>query len=506
MSLRAKLVIALGTMLAIGLLAFGIGTYNRYSSAEYRRLDDRLRASLPSAERQLHDAAGLDPGDRPGSADGPDGPDGAGPDDRALGIGSYAELRDGTGTVLAQLPNDTTSASPSIPDVIGALDQPFTTGSFTGTGNWRALASVDTRYPGLTVIVATPLGDVEDSLRGLIVIEAIIAAVILALLTAGSWLILRRGLRPLETMAVAAGEISGGDMSLRVTPADGNDEVGQLGKALNTMLDDLQASFAAQKESEAKLRQFLADASHELRTPLTSIQGFAELFRLGVENEHVDTEVIMRRIEEEAQRMRLLVDELLLLARLDERRDIEPLDVDLAVLSADACSDAAATSPDRQITLDAPRPVIVAGVPDHLRQAIANLVSNALTHTPPGTPVEVSAVAIAHRALVIVRDHGPGLSDEAMQHAFDRFWQADPSRIGPKSGLGLSIVQAIAETHGGTASATNSPGGGAEFTIDLPLAPDRAPVTNMPPPTDLTPASNMPPPPNPERLAGPPEA
>src|SRR4249919_837984 len=162
MSLRAKLVIALGTMLAIGLLAFGIGTYNRYSSAEYRRLDDRLRASLPSAERQLHDAAGLDPGARPGSPDGPDGPDGAGPDDRALGIGSYAELRDGTGTVLAQLPNDTTSASPSIPDAIGALDKPFTTGSFTGTGNWRALATVDTRYPGLTVIVATPLGDVEE--------------------------------------------------------------------------------------------------------------------------------------------------------------------------------------------------------------------------------------------------------------------------------------------------------------------------------------------------------
>ena len=480
MSLRAKLVIALGTMLAIGLLAFGIGTYNRYSSAEYRRLDERLRASLPSAERQLHDAAGLDPGSGPGS---PDEPDGSGPDERALGIGSYAELRDGSGNVLIHLPNDTTSASPSIPDVIGILDKPFTTGSFTGSGNWRALASVDTRYPGLTVIVATPLGDVEDSLRSLVVIEAIAAAVILALLTIGSWLILRRGLRPLETMAVAAGEINGGDMSLRVTPADGTDEVGQLGKALNTILDDLQASFAAQKESETKLRQFLADASHELRTPLTSIQGFAELFRVGVENEHVDTEVIMRRIEEEAQRMRLLVDELLLLARLDERRDIERVDVDLSVLAADACSDAAATDPGRQITLDAHRPVIVAGVQDHLRQAIANLVSNALTHTPAGTAVEVSAVAIAHRALVIVRDHGPGLADEALRHAFDRFWQADPSRVGPKSGLGLSIVQATAESHGGRASVRNNPGGGAEFTIDLPL------VSSLPPP-----------------LAGPPEA
>jgi two-component system OmpR family sensor kinase len=413
-----------------------------------------------------------------------------------LGIGSYAELRDGTGTVLARLPNDTTSASPSIPDAIPALDKPFTTGPFTGSGDWRALASVDSRYPALTVVVATPLADVAESLRGLIVIETIAAAIILALVTAGAWLILRRGLRPLETMAVAAGEISGGDMSLRVTPAHGTDEVGQLGKALNSMLDDLQASFAAQKESEAKLRQFLADASHELRTPLTSIQGFAELFRHGVENEHVDTEVIMRRIEEEAQRMRLLVDELLLLARLDERRDIEPVDVDLAVLAADACSDAAATDPARKITLDAPRPVVVAGVPDHLRQAIANLVSNALTHTPAGTPIEVSAIALAHRALVIVRDHGPGLGDEALLHAFDRFWQADPSRIGPKSGLGLSIVQAIAESHGGTASVTNAPGGGAEFTIDLPLGP------NLPPPGPQQPHLQ---PPNPQQLAGPPE-
>jgi two-component system OmpR family sensor kinase len=179
----------------------------------------------------------------------------------------------------------------------------------------------------------------------------------------------------------------------------------------------------------------------------------------------------MRRIEEESERMRVLVDELLLLARLDERRDVEPADVDLAVLAADACSDAVAVDPDRPITLDAPRPVTVAGVPDQLRQAIANLVSNALTHTPAGTPIEVSARSDAGRAVVTVRDHGAGLSDEALLHSFDRFWQADPSRIGPKSGLGLSIVQAIAESHHGTAAVRNHPDGGAEFTIDLPLGP-----------------------------------
>ena len=468
MSLRAKLVTALGVLLALGLLAFGIGTYSRYSTAEYRRLDDRLRSSSLSAERELHDAAGLDIGGGPNGPGDSDVP-GAG-DSRSLGIGSYAELRDESGSIVTHLPNDTSSAAPALPSTITSLGSPFTVGSSIGTGDWRALATTDSRLPGLIVIVANPLGDVADSLRGLILIEAVAALIILALVSVGSWLILRRGLRPLESMALAAGSIHGGDMSLRVSPGDGRDEVGQLGLALNTMLDDLQVAFAAQKESEAKLRQFLADASHELRTPLTSIQGFAELFRLGVANEHVDTDVIMRRIEEESQRMRALVDELLLLARLDERREIEPTDVDIAVLAADACSDAVAIDPDRRITLDAPGPVGVAGVPDHLRQAIANLVSNAVTHTPAGTPIEVSAVAVGRRARVIVRDHGSGLSDEALAHAFDRFWQADPSRVGPKSGLGLSIVQAIAESHSGTASVRNHPDGGAEFMIDLPLA------------------------------------
>ena len=289
MSLRAKLVSALGVLLAVGLLAFGVVTYNRYSTVAYRKLDDRLRSSSQAAERYLHGVAGLDPGGGPGDRDGPDS--------RSLGIGSYAELRDPNGQVLAQ--SQTTNV-PDLPSEV-ELDVPFTVGSSTGTGDWRALATADSRYPGNTVIVADPLGDVSEQLRNLVIIELVTGLVLLALLTTGAWLILRRGLRPLEGMAVAAGSIHGGDMSVRVTPSDGRGEVGQLGLALNTMLDNLQGAFAAQKESENKLRQFLADASHELRTPLTSIQGFAELFRLGVANEHVDQDVIMRRIEEESQ-------------------------------------------------------------------------------------------------------------------------------------------------------------------------------------------------------------
>ncbi|MGZ4673226.1 MAG: sensor histidine kinase [Ilumatobacteraceae bacterium] len=467
MSLRAKLVSALGVLLALGLLAFGVGTYSRYSSAEYRRLDERLRSSSAGAERDLHEKAGLD-GPAGGPDDGGGGGGGRGTDGPSRA--EYSQLRDAGGKEITHYPTDTTGGAPALPATIATLSAPFTVGPAVGVGDWRVLATTDSRYPQYTVIVATPLGDVADSLRGLVAIETIAAAALLALLTIGSWLILRRGLRPLEDMALAASSIHEGDMSIRVTPGDGRGEVGQLGLALNEMLDNLQDAFAARQESEARLRQFLADASHELRTPLTSIQGFAEMFRLGVANEHVDQEVIMRRIEEESRRMRTLVDDLLLLARLDERRDVEPATFDLAVLAADACSDAVAIEPDRPITLDAPESVLVDGVQDHVRQAITNLVANALTHTPAGTPIEVSTRATNGRALVTVRDHGAGLSDEALRHAFDRFWRADPSRVGPKAGLGLSIVAAIAESHHGKATAANHPDGGAIFTIDLPLA------------------------------------
>ena len=284
----------------------------------------------------------------------------------------------------------------------------------------------------------------------------------------GAWLILRRGLRPLEHMATSARSISAGDLSQRVAPADGRSEVGQLGLALNTMLGELEGAFAERDATEHRLRQFLADASHELRTPLTSIQGFAELFRVGGEKDHVDLAIIMRRIEEESARMKVLVEDLLLLARLDETRPVERAPVDLAVLAADACSDAVAADPGRPVTLDASGPVIVFGDEDHLRQAIANLVSNALSHTVAGTPIEVSAARTNGHASVVVRDHGEGLDADALDHVFDRFWRADRARVGSGSGLGLSIVAAIAQEHGGDISVANADGGGARFELTLP--------------------------------------
>jgi two-component system OmpR family sensor kinase len=271
-------------------------------------------------------------------------------------------------------------------------------------------------------------------------------------------------------MAEKARSINAGDLSQRVDIADGRGEVGQLGLALNSMLGELEASFAERDATEQRLRQFLADASHELRTPLTSIRGFAELFRLGTDNAHVDRGVIMRRIEEESTRMKTLVDDLLLLARIDQTRPIERVPVDLAVLAADACSDAVAADKTRAVILDAPHPLVVAGDRDHLRQAIANLVTNALKHTPAGSPLEVSATLVEGVAVVTVRDHGGGLDDEALAHVFDRFWQADRARVGTGAGLGLSIVAAITHEHGGTATAANAPDGGAVFALTLPLS------------------------------------
>jgi two-component system OmpR family sensor kinase len=236
------------------------------------------------------------------------------------------------------------------------------------------------------------------------------------------------------------------------------------------MREDIEAAFQERDATELRLRQFLADASHELRTPLTSIQGFAELFRVGGDHAQVDLPTILRRIEEESARMKVLVEDLLLLARLDRPRAAERRPVDLAVLAADACSDAVAIAPDRAVTLDAPEPVVVAGDQAHLRQAMSNLITNAVRHTPPGTPIEVSARLVDGQAVVAVRDHGPGLNEDDLTHVFDRFWQADKARVGTGAGLGLAIVSSIAVAHGGTASAANAPGGGAIFTIRLPLS------------------------------------
>lgn len=486
MSLRLRLVLGLVALLVLGLGAFGVATYSLYAPSQYQHLDDQLKTSLPFASSQLYSLAGIHtpppggggaPGDHDdmggsaggGDSDGPGGPEPT----AALPPGTFSELLTSTGTVRASTQYlSSSTARPKLPSPIGSVPprgRILTTGSNVGSGTWQVLLSPASGVPGDVVVIAVPTSGVTAALHRLLLTEAGVALGLLALLTLGSWLLLRRGLRPLEEMATTARSIAAGDLSRRVAPEGGPTEVAELGKALDTMLSDIEAAFAEREENEQRLRRFLADASHELRTPLTSIQGFAELFRLGVDSEHIDQATIVRRIEDEAARMRLLVEDLLLLARLDLAP--EPLHdpLDLAVLAADACSDAVAMAPDRRVTLDAPDPIEVTGDPNHLRQAIANLVTNAIRHTPSGSPIEVSAGRLNGSAVISVRDHGPGLDSDGLEHVFDRFWQADAARAGSGAGLGLSIVSAIASEHGGSAEAANADGGGAVFSLRIPV-------------------------------------
>ncbi|HEV7863789.1 MAG TPA: HAMP domain-containing sensor histidine kinase [Acidimicrobiia bacterium] len=486
MTLRLRLVLAIVLLVTAGLGVFGMATYQLYSRSQYARLDSQVRASADLVASQLAQTAGLGQASGPTDRSGPSGDGGRGHGDHpdppvAVPLVSYAELRDPSGTVVARIAPSSTAAVPSLADTLSVADPAgrlFTTGSASGSGEWRVYAGPATTVDGDTVVVAVPISEVTGGLHRLVFIEGIAAAGLLALLAAGSWLILRRGLRPLEQMATAARSITAGNLSERVAPAGERTEVGQLGLALNTMLAELETAFDEREETERRLRRFLADASHELRTPLTSIQGFAELFRYGAARggtgagaagaPEIDLALIMRRIEEESARMKTLVEDLLLLARLDHTHPVERTSVDLTVLAADACSDAVASAPGRPVTLDAPEPVVVRGVEAHLRQAIANLVTNALKHTPGGTAIEVSARLVAGEPTITVRDHGAGLDDDALLHVFDRFWQADPARVGTGAGLGLSIVASIAAEHAGTITAANAPGGGATFTLRLP--------------------------------------
>lgn len=473
MTLRLRLVAGLVVLLTTGLAIFGFSTYGVYSRTEYDRLDDQLRNAVPYLGTYLLEKQGLLP--FPGSGGSSSGV-------RSAPSGTYAQLVGPDGHVIQAVSNtigDADDTDPTdLPDLTGTLinadqnNRLFTTGSSVGSGDWRVSVTkvvVDATGSTVLVIVAFPMREVTNSLNRFVLIEALAAIALLLILAVGSWFILRRGLRPLEQMATSTRAITSGELSQRVSPSDGRSEVGQLGLAMNTMLDEIEIAFNEREATELKLRRFLADASHELRTPLTSIQGFAELFRLGANHPDFDLPLVMRRIEQESARMKVLVEDLLLLARLDERRPGERSAIDVAVLAADASSDARVTAPDRPVTLAAPEPVMVSGFEDHLRQALANLVTNAIRHTPAATPIEISARVVGTEAVLQVRDRGAGLDPNAAARVFDRFWQADSARVGAGSGLGLAIVASVAAEHGGSASVANALDGGAVFTIRIPL-------------------------------------
>jgi two-component system, OmpR family, sensor kinase len=325
------------------------------------------------------------------------------------------------------------------------------------------------------LLVARPDNEVGNQVRGLILAELITGAILLTLLALGGRWLIKRGLAPLDRMASTADIItSRGDLTARMPDPGDHAEAGRLAAAINTMLDRIQQAFGARWASEQKVRQFAADASHELRTPLTTIRGYAELYRQGALGPDRLPNA-MRRIEQEADRMSSLVAELLELARLDRNSSLDLTDTDMAELVRDAVADAKAVEPTRPVSATTPPRLIVVADEPRIRQVLANLLGNVREHTAPETPVAVRLAQAGQGALLEVSDAGQGMSEDAAARAFDRFYRGGHNRNGHGSGLGLSIVQAIAIAHGGHAMLRSAAGAGTSVQFWIPFRPPSLP-------------------------------
>ena len=462
LSLRARLLLGVVALAAVGLVAANVATYSTLSSY----LLDRTDSTLDQTAQTLR---------RPGPGGGI----------RSAPPGTFVQVRSLDGdTVVATFSGATLpGASVPAPNLPDAVKPPapnrtteavryFTVGGAHGGPEYRVRASIAQGDEAM-LLVASSLRDVNSTLHRLLAIELVVTALVLAAIAGlGLWLV-RLGLRPLDAIGQTASAIAAGDLSRRVERAEERTEVGRLGLALNAMLARIESSFRAQEASERKLRRFVADASHELRTPLSAVRAYAELYDRGAAERPDDLERSMKGISRESERMSVLVEDLLLLARLDDGRPLEREPVELDEVVGEAVETAQAVDPDRAIELHA-EPATVLGDRVRLRQIVDNLLANVRAHTPPGTPASVSVTRRNGSAEIAVTDAGPGLDEEHLEHLFERFYRADPSRARASGGvgLGLAIVAAVAEAHGGTASASSRPGEGTTVAIALPLARD----------------------------------
>ncbi|MGC8473057.1 MAG: sensor histidine kinase [Candidatus Dormibacteria bacterium] len=468
MSLRLRLLLALIALVAAGMVATDTVTYVALQSSLWNRLQQGLLQSVDSARTCV--VSQLTHNDCPTST--------------ALPEGSYAAFigpggsQEGVVWGSAQ-----TTPRPVLPASVTGGNVPAAPYFFTAPGNrggvtFRGLLIGVQVAGGLEepFVVAMPLSSVETTLSQLETLEILVGAVVLVALGVAAWWLVDLGLRPLRRIRDTARKIAGGDLSQRVQGVDEGTEIGQLAISLNEMLAQIERAFAERQESEARLRRFAADASHELRTPLSSIRGYAELFRRGARSNPEDLDKAMSRIESEATRMGLLVDDLLLLARLDRGRPLDRKPVDLAELAVDSAADQSAADRRHRIRVHADSPVLVQGDEARLRQVVTNLVRNAVVHTPEGTAVEIAARIEGDQGLVQVIDHGPGIPDEVAARIFERFYRADRSRGRETggTGLGLSIVSAIVAAHQGTVEYRPTEGGGATFEVRIPV--DRPPA------------------------------
>jgi two-component system, OmpR family, sensor kinase len=523
-SLRVRLLIALTTVALVALVIADVVTYEQLHSFLYNQLDQSLSAedspigaALFPPQGPAH-AGGFGVGfggppaggfDRPlGSPTGGSGCGLATPILQHLASGTFIQIRAGS-TVL------TTCTTPS-----SGVDEPRLPAHFPGfsatssaDGSPTAYFSAPSRVSGgspfrvlvanlvgeqcspgrpplysacapgrnasgFVVVVAQPLSAIDGTLGRLLDVElAVTAAALAAALLIGWWLV-RIGLRPLRAVEATAAAIAAGEMDQRVPGAEANTEVGRLARALNVMLGRIQSAFgqrdateAELRESEGRMRQFVADASHELRTPLAAISAYAELFERGASRRADDLERVMTGIATEAGRMGHLVEDLLLLARLDEGRPLERRPVELVALAGEAAQTARTVAPGWPVMLAARQPVEVTGDGPRLRQVLDNLLSNVRDHTPAGTTTELAIAREGDVAVITCSDDGPGLDADSARRAFERFFRADPSRSRQHggAGLGLSIVESIVRAHGGTVAAEARPGGGVTFRVRLPV-------------------------------------
>ncbi len=466
MSLRARLLVGLGAV-AVVLVVAAVGVTRTAQSYLLDQVDARLSTVHPPP----------------------------GPDQPVFGPYYFGALDEGDDTVGIFDTPDMGQGTAAPPEIDAAqaraaaagTDHFFTVGSDGDGPRYRVRATSDDgdRHgstsgssesgsdSGRISVVATSLADTDATVSRLVAVEVATTGVVLTLLGLVAFWVLRLGVRPLKEMTRAATVIAD-DISHRVPSAPEGTEAAELGTALNRMLGRIETSFAEQQATEDRLRQFVADASHELRTPVTTIRGYAELHRRGALDDPDELSQAMRRTESEAERMARLVDDMLLLARLDQGRPVERRPVDFGVLAIDTASDARAMAPERTVRAQTEAGVVVEGDEHGLRQVLANLVRNALVHTPPWATIRVSVwrEPDGGPAVAEVADDGPGMSPDQAAHAFDRFYRADPGRARDRggSGLGLAIVQAIALAHGGRAPLATTPGGGTTVRIELPAA------------------------------------
>ena len=469
-SLRNRLTVGVLVLSAIGFAGAGFGAQALLKNYLINQVDDQLLSVVNGTADRL-DQAGIARDDDDDDDRGPQAARATTPLNRVPTSISVTVL-DPFGNLVGGIGGDLNSNQVTeyvkglLPGQVAAFgSKPFTIEA--PGADFRVATTVLPSSLG-SVIVAQSLSDFDKTTRQIGIVFLIIGGLVLLFIAFASRQVIKLSMKPLEKIEATAEKIAGGDLSARLENFEPDTEVGRLSTSLNQMLSRIEESFAARTESESKLRRFVADASHELRTPLTSIRGFAELHRQGAVPEGEKTKELISRIEKESMRMGSLVEDLLMLARIDQAREIVMADVDLSTLIKEAVTSAQVAGPEHPITSDIAHDVHTQGDSDKIYQVVTNLLANARAHTPIGTAIHVATYSADNGTFVTVADKGPGLTAEDQQHIFERFFRVDTSRqrnSSDGSGLGLSIVDEVMKAHGGSVSVSSEPGNGATFTL-----------------------------------------